>query len=505
MPKSRNAKATTKVIPLMIFLISPLILSPMPVVLGSSNQKFHRPDPLRRFKYYRGGYDLKNKHYWASTAFTGVHGYAVAIAWLLCGLGFGISVIVKNICGGSSFSPVAEHSDSSYCLVFLLVVFFSLLAATATGFVLVANQHSLQTTKGLKSTLLRAGSDARRRIHRANKAMKDMQFYLCTYDQNTCSLLNKTSHGLGNESRAIQQFVQKSGHSIDIAIWTSYIVNLVVVVVNMVFLVAALVFFLLHWEPGFIIIIFFFWIITMACWVLTGVDFFLHNFAEDTCVALHEFLENPENNSLSSLMPCSDLLKAESIMVDIGRTIHNFISELNSNIMNLPKQLRLNDQNDVSRGIWKVCDPFSGAPDYSYVPGKCPKDAIPIGKVPEILARFTCQNGNDSAACGGDDEKFLGEAAYPIAYAYSHSIQDLINIYPDLESLIHCSFVKSKISEVDSHQCRPFMASTRLLWESMLSLSTIMVVLTIIWSVKAYRDRRRSFSRFSVIPNSTQS
>ncbi|GAB4849102.1 hypothetical protein Ancab_003910 [Ancistrocladus abbreviatus] len=497
-----NGRKTKTVLPLILFFfsISPSIFSSMPIVVsGSSIDVFHRRDPLRKFEFYNGGYDLKDKHYWASVAFTGIHGYAVAGVWLLFGLGFGIFLIVKTIKRGRS-SNVMEHSNSSYYMVFLMVVLLTLLAITATGLVIASNQHSLQQTKTLKSTIFGTGAVARRKIHRVNKAMKDMLVYLCPYDQHTCLLLNKTSNALGDESHTIQQFVHKYGHSIDIAIWIVYLINLVIVTANLVFLVAVLVLLLLHWQPGFLIIIFFFWILATACWVLTGIDFFLHNFAEDTCAALQNFLEKPGNNSLSSILPCGSMLKAESVLTDIGRTIHNFIAE----IMELPKQLEYLRENDNAVRFRTICDPFSGAPNYSFIPGRCPKDAIPIGKIPDILARFNCYGDNNNRDLCRGRLKILPQSAFVIAYAYSRSVQDLINVYPDLESLIHCSFVKDRISDAELNLCRPFKVSTRLLWSSMISLSIIMVILVVICVMKASQDRGRCFSKCSIIPNPRQ-
>lgn len=210
------------------------------------------------------------------------------------------------------------------------------------------------------------------------------------------------------------------------------------------------------------------------------------------------------NSSLSTLLPCADALKSESVMVKFGETVHNFITELNLNINVVPKELGVDETNyDNVLGDRKICDPFSGPPDYTYLEGKCPKDAIPIRDLPDILARFTCNDGISSENCKGNG-KFLPEPTYLMAYAYIRSIQKLIDIYPDLEDLIHCSFVKDRISDAVLHHCKPFKVSTYLLWVSMLCLSIIMVVLLLLWVAKAYLDRGRRFSRCSIIPRHEQ-
>ncbi|KAF8410232.1 hypothetical protein HHK36_002755 [Tetracentron sinense] len=474
---------------ILLFVVSSSVSSPRSLVFGSPvpEQRYNRPDPLSHFKYYNGDYDVRNKHYWASAAFTGVHGYAIAGIWILCGLGFGTFMIVKNL--SSSSSPITGHSDSYYFIPLLLVVLFTSLVIVATSFVLATNQSSLWRTKKLKETLLGAVQDARRTIRKVTRVMKEMHHLLRPYDPRICFRLNSTSHKLEKESKIIQQVVHKNQHSIDHAIQTSYLVTVVVVSINVALVLAALVLLLLHYRPGFIMIIFLCWVLTALCWVLTGFHFFLHTFAEDTCSAFEEFERNPTNNSLSSMLPCVDQVYADQIMVEIGSTIHNFINELNLKITMLSRLFELDEHGeDLLSGIRKICDPFSGAPDYLYSPSKCPKDAIPIGDIPNVLARFTCYRDNSTGTCKGG-RSFLSEASFEMAWAYTHSIQGLLNVLPDLQSLTQCSFVKDTLANVVTHQCRPFRVSIRLLWSSMLSLSVIMLVLVLAWVAKSYQDR----------------
>ncbi|XP_052197097.1 uncharacterized protein LOC127804290 [Diospyros lotus] len=476
---------------ILLLLSSGPLFSQKYLVSGSAVPE--RPDPLRQFKSYSGGYDLTNKHYWASAAFTGIHGYAVAGVWMICGLAFGGYAILKNLTGASS--AVGQHSDSSYVTMFFLILMFSLLAIVATGLVIAANQSCLQRTRKLKATVLGAGDTARRTIRKVTAAMDQMQKLLLPYDPKTADLLNSTHLRLGHEWRMIGKFTGKNGRIMNASIQISYIANLAVVTVNMAFLVAAIVLLLLHWHPGFVIIIFFCWTFTVLCWVLTGFDFFFHTFADDTCLALEDFEQNPQYSSLSSVLPCTNSSHADKVLVGIGRPVHNSIREMNSKLTEYAGVvLRIDELNENSI----VCNPFSGEPNYRYMPEKCSKGAIQIGDLPRFLSKFTCYQEN-AGSCESEG-RFISEASYTMIWAYSNAIQDLINIFPDLQSLIHCSFVKEAFSNMVLHQCRPFRASTRRLWYCMLSLSIVMVVWVLLWAAKAYQDRQRAFSLCSIIP-----
>ncbi|KAB1999570.1 hypothetical protein ES319_D12G171200v1 [Gossypium barbadense] len=55
--------------------------SPSTLVLAA--QRTNRPDLLRHFKHYHGGWNITNRHYWASVGFTGAVGFIFAALWFV--------------------------------------------------------------------------------------------------------------------------------------------------------------------------------------------------------------------------------------------------------------------------------------------------------------------------------------------------------------------------------------------------------------------------------------
>lgn len=51
-------------------------------------------------------------------------------------------------------------------------------------------------------------------------------------------------------------------------------------------------------------------------------------FSGDTCSALDGFQKNPYNNSLSSILPCDELLSAQPVLSDFGEGIYNLVNEV---------------------------------------------------------------------------------------------------------------------------------------------------------------------------------
>ncbi|KAK3224503.1 hypothetical protein Dsin_011528 [Dipteronia sinensis] len=470
---------------LQVVLVFAVVFGSKSVVFGSLDDgrtSINRPDPLRHLHYYHGSYDLANKHYWASTAFTGIHGFVIAGIWMLFGLAFGIFVIVKQRSG--SFLSTG-YSDRYYYVVSCLLLVFTVLAITASGFAYAGNHQSLKRTRNLKNSIVEAGEDARETIQRVVNTLTGIQYLLLPYVPDKSFQLNVTTHKLGNESQTIASFVQQSGHSIDKAITTSYVVHLVVVTLNLVLVVAALG---VIWHVCLIFsyfdyssIILLCWILTTLSWLLTGVDFFIFTFAADTCSAFEDFVQNPQNNSLSSVLPCVDSSYSTQLLAEIGFTISGVIKQINSKVGDAIWSLGSDDKEVLK--FWKICDPFTQAPNYSYAPQLCAEGAIKIGDLPNVLESFTCYNQDSAESCKNEG-KFVSESNYYKASAYSGSIQKILDIYPDLRSLAECTVVKFTFSDVMPRQCKFFRVAVKRLWLSMLCLSIFMVVLVLIWVAK---------------------
>ncbi|XP_047179827.1 uncharacterized protein LOC124846585 [Vigna umbellata] len=365
---------------------------------------------------------------------------------------------------------------------------------------MATSQKTLKRTEKLKESVVGIGENALGTLGRVIRTTNQMQLLLLPYNPQMCESLNSTTQDLRTNSRVIRRFIDRSEQSFDRATHTLYVAHFVVLTVNLVTLVAAIVLMLLYWRPGFIIIIFCFWILTSLCWFLTGFDFFLHTFAEDACTAFEDFEKDPQNSSLGSMLPCMNESFSGKLIVQIGYTIHRFVVELNSNMSVIYRVLGVSAENEELLGVIKICDPFPGPSNLNYIPQSCPNNAIRIGDLSKILAKFTCHEEGTGEECKKEG-RFLPEASYNMAHAYSRSIQDLLDIYPELQTLSKCTVVKNKVAEIVSNQCKPMRVSTKLLWSSMLSLSIIMVVLVFTWVAKALQWER-PLSIYSRTPES---
>ncbi|KAF8089681.1 hypothetical protein N665_0499s0009 [Sinapis alba] len=468
----------------------------------SDHDRFKRRDPLNSFRYYNGSFNVQDKHYWAATFFTGIHGYAVAGVFLIAGVCLGLYAAFSD-----KRRRERRYLDRYYLPLFLLLLFFMFLSMATTGVVIAANQSSKNRTEEMKETIDKTGEDVDRNIRSVITSLTRTQYLLLPYDQKTTHLLNVTSHRLRKGSQLIQSFVRHNGPTIDLAIQISYVTHLVILSTNLFVLLLALVPILLHWHPGFIMVIFLCWILTTLSWVLTGFDFFLHTLAEDVCLAFSGFVQNPQNSTLTNIFPCMDPLHSDKTLMEVSLMIRNFITELNSKVASSMQSYALTDRSRTvssssapESGL--ICDPFVGQQINSYTPQSCSNGAIPIGQFPNVLSRFTCHDKDPPETCIITG-KFIPEAAYLKVYAYSNSAQGMLDILPSLQNLTQCLHVKDTLSSIVSNQCKSFTASLYRLWASMLALSLIMKVTVLLFLAKTYQEKGMSFAWFSIHPTSS--
>ncbi|KAI3953283.1 hypothetical protein MKX01_042278 [Papaver californicum] len=401
---------------------------------------YNRLNPLHGFKPYNGGYNVANRDYWA----------------VLVGLGIGVFLIVKNYCMRSSRSSsnIAEHSNCYYIIPFFSGLTLHCLAIFASGF----NRFRGRTKKMEESIL-----GARNALSQFESAF---------------SRLNWTSRKLHRESQNIQRIVVKNRHKIDLATQILQGATTGVISINMVLVKQIIGFvlngYLLFYGCSSIVVALVPWSHYDTCSLLDLNDLLLgSNWISflPSYVAFKEFEQNPSNNSLNSIVPCVSQAYADHIMVEIGSTIHKFISKLNTKVQGMSQVLGLSD----------IESQLPSAPNFFYDPTRCPENAIPIGDVPNIrnqktfliflkltlclkvLAKFTCYQNHSSktgsASCKGDPTKFITEALYDMAWAYTQTVQGLINVFPDLCNLTECTFVKDTFSDVVLHQCRSLKIS----------------------------------------------
>lgn len=452
-----------------------------------------RVDPLNSLKKYRGGYDITNKHYWSSTVYTGIPGYALGVVWLLCGLVYGVFLVATTYCCTSSRKLKKKRRSPChqrrYIWHILLGTFFTILTIIATGLVLGGNAKFHSRAKIVVDIVIDTADEASETIYNTTGAMKDMSSNLAAANAGgeASQFLSSTSLRLDSRAADIQRQAKKNRSAIHKGLEILYIVTTVIISVNLVAVIALSVLGVLKFRRPLHLLIIFCWLVTVLCWFFFGAYFFIGKFAGDTCTALEDFQQDPYNNSLSAILPCDQLLSAQSVLSDVSAGVYNLVNEVNANISRIQ-----------GSSYFHICNPFSSPPQYSYQPDNCSPDALRIGDIPQLLRLITCIDAENGVCNGGIP---IRGRDFRAVEAYTRSIQTLLNAYPGMESLVECQTVKDTFSIILDKHCKPLKRYVRMVWKSMVFLSTVMVALLLTWALRAYHDRKHHFSDGSIKPH----
>ncbi|XP_022980136.1 uncharacterized protein LOC111479613 [Cucurbita maxima] len=451
-----------------------------------------RDDPLNHFNKYRGGYNITNKHYWSSTIFTGAAGYGIGVAWLVCGMVYGSILAATQSCGKARGKGKGRinYGHKFYLWTILLAAFFTILTIVGCGVVIGGSSNFDREAKNIVKIVIETVNGASNTIQDTTSAMKDMIANLeaSTSDsgsEQTSGALISTSHQLDAQAATIQWQANKNRHLIHKGLNIMYIVTMVTMSLNLGAVIAMSVFGILRLRRPFHFFIVFCWLLTVLCWISFGLYLFLNNFSSDTCTALEMFQENPNNNSLSSILPCEQLLTARSVLTDVSSEIYDLVNQVNTQISVSYPDIAL------------VCNPFSQPPYYEYQPQNCAANTIRIGDIPKVLKLLTCSNESNE---GCENGQFMSNSEYKTVEAYTNSIQDFLNVYPGMESLVECQTLKDAFAKILEHHCKPLEKYAYMVWAGLVFVSVFMMCLVLVWTIRAIADQKLHLSDGSVQP-----
>ncbi|TKY48310.1 hypothetical protein E2542_SST25726 [Spatholobus suberectus] len=490
----------------LVVLIFPVVaaqaLSPGDSVADNVSEAIRQPDntirvdPLDNFEKYRGGFNITNKHYWSSVIFTGVYGYVIGVLCLLCGIVYGSFLVItmiyhKNDRGRRMKKVFPCNYKSCDLSLIPLAILLTIFAIAATGLVLAGSAKFHSEAKTSVNIIIKTANEASETIHNTTGALKDMEsnFMEANVNAEASVILDSTTQRLDDASANIEKQARKNRRLINKGLKLVIVITTMIISLNLVAVTALSVSGVLRLRRALYLLVVLCWLMTVICWLFFGV-YFLEKFSSDACTALDNFQENPYNNSLSSILPCDELLTAKSVLSNVSAGIYDLVNEVNANIS------ALQATSDVS--LVHVCNPFSAPPKYLYQPENCPANTIRIGDIPKVLKPFTCLDANDGTC---DNGYFIPGSDYARVEAYTSSIQDLLNVYPSMEHLLECQVVKDAFSQVLVQHCKPLKKYARMVWIGMLFLAVIMVLLVVLWTIKARHEHRYHLSDGSVGPH----
>ncbi|RDX92327.1 hypothetical protein CR513_25554, partial [Mucuna pruriens] len=484
-----------------------------------------RPDILRGFRRYRGGWDIADQHYWASVGFTGSAGFILAVLWFIS---FGLALAIHLCCGwGINIKDKGSNRSQMICLILLISFTF----AAATGCILLSvgqnkfhgqaldtlhyfvnqSDYTVQTLRNVTEYLSLAKSINVTRILLPSDVMDGID--KLNVDLNTAAdTLSEKTHQSSVKIRRVfndvyaiiklKAFILKFDiPSIYDAKPCTFCRRLALFVVAAVMLLLALVGLLLSvlgYQHAILIFVITGWLLVATTFILCGVFMILNNTISDTCMAMGEWVANPHTESaLSNVLPCVDqrttnktLYQSEQVVTNIASVVNQFIySTANIN----PTQGSIGYYNQSGPKMPPLCYPF----DSQFQKRQCTDQEVSSANASMVWKEYECEvseTGICTTVGRVTPEIYLQiVAAVNESYALEHYT-------PPLLSLQNCNFVRDAFTKITSSYCPPLNHYLKIINVGLGLVSVGVLLCLVLWILYANRPQRREVFHKSSVP-----
>ncbi|KAI3717505.1 hypothetical protein L1987_69163 [Smallanthus sonchifolius] len=469
------------------------------LVLAGSRTK--RPDFLNHFKRYRGGWDITNKHYWASVGFTGAVEFILAILWFVC---FGLAMIVHHCCGWRIDIKGKESRGSQKICLILLIVFtcasaigcillsvgqdeFHAEAVDTLNYVVNQSYYTVQTLINVTGYLSLAKTVNVAQVFLPSDVKDDID--RLTVDlNNAADTLSQRTHQNSRKIRSVFDTVRLSMIAIAIVMLLDSLLGLFLSILG-------------HKNTIYIFITSG-WLLVVVTFIICGVFVIINNAIADTCMAMGQWVDNQQaETALSDILPCVDqgttnatLYKSKLVVNDITNIINGFIGSFANS--NAPPGGNSNYYNQSGPLMPYLCYPY----DFQLHEMECPSQLVSMANASMVWQNYTCSI-SESGFCTTTGrltpdmyQQLVG--AVNISYALQHYA-------PPLLSLQDCNFVRQTFRIIISDHCPPLEDHLRMV-NAGLALVSVGVMLSLaLWII--YANRPQSEQVFAKISSKFKS
>ncbi|KAG6425311.1 hypothetical protein SASPL_115739 [Salvia splendens] len=472
-------------------------------VLVLAKERTRRKDPLDDRRYYTGGWNITNKHYFASVLYTGTPLFLVAAFWFVL---FGVFLLLACMyvccCRRRSYG----YSRAAYALSLILLTLFTI-AAIIGAIVLYTGQAKFHnsTKDTLEYVLGQADSTVGNLKSFSNYLTnaktvgvgqvflpKDVQSNIDNVNALVTSAADTLESATKNNKDDIFNYLDTVG--------------LILIIVAAVMLTLAFLGFLLS-VSGLQFLVYILviigWILVALTFILCGVFLVLHNVMGDTCVAMNEWVVNPTaHTALDKIIPCVDTATAEEarsqskeVTFQVVHLVNGFIANVSN--VNLPPIAGRLSYNQSGPLVPLLCNPYN--------PDKTDRKACIPGEVgftnaTQVWKNFECQVANNKCTTVGR----LMPSMYDQMSGAVNVSYGLYHYGPFLTDLVDCTFVRDTFATIHKDHCPDLRLYSKLVYIGLVKVSAAVMLSLVFWMVYARERRHRKYMRLADAAASAQ-
>ncbi|KAG6715218.1 hypothetical protein I3842_05G239800 [Carya illinoinensis] len=455
--------------------------------LALAANRTNRLDILRGFRRYRGGWDIANRHYWASVGFTGAPAFVLAVLWFIS---FGLCLVIHHCCGWRiNIKGKESHHSQRICLILLMIftcaavigcILLSVGQDEFHGEVLrtlnyVVNQsdYTVKTLRNVTEYLSLAKNISVAQVFLPSDVMDDID--KLNLDLNTAAdtLTEKTS------TNSVK--IKKVFNAVRSALITVAAVMLLLALIGLILSI-------LGHKHAIHIFIISGWLLVAITFVLCGVFVVLNNTVSDTRMAMEEWVEFPHaETALSNILPCVDQRTTNQTLVQSKKVINQIVNVVNEFIYTSadtnPSQDNSYYYNQSGPLMPPLCYPY----DSQLQDRMCGPQEVSVANASAVWKSYICEV-SESGLCttvGRVTPNIYTQlvAAVNESYALEHYTPPLLNLQD-------CNFVRDTFRIITISYCPPLGHYIKIVNAGLGMISVGVLLCLVLWILYTNRPQR---------------
>ncbi|KAJ0984317.1 hypothetical protein J5N97_002673 [Dioscorea zingiberensis] len=457
----------------------------------------HRKDPLDNYKYYTGGWNISNVHYWASVSFTAAPLFVIAAVWLL---GFGLVLLLISCyyccCSRRNYS----YSRLAYALSLIFLILFTCTAIIGC-IVLYNGQGKLHgsTSSTLDYVVGQANFtvDNLRNFSGILSEAKTVGVDQIFIPADTGRKIDTVGAKLNTSASDLETRTADNSEKIKDKLDTVRLALIIVAAVMLLLTSLGFLFSILGLQFLVYLLVVIGWVLVAATFILCGVFLVFHNVVEDSCVAMQEWVVRPQaHTALDDILPCVDAGTANESLYQSKEVTYQMSNVVNQVILNItnkdfPPNAGSLYYNQSGPLVPALCNPYTN--NLNNV--TCNAGEVIFSNASQVWKNYVC---NTTVVSGSEICTSVGRITPKVYNQMITAVRvssGLEQYGPFLVQLEDCTFVRDTFGMINENNCPGLNRYSKWIYIGLAMVSSAVMLSLIFWVVYARERRHRAYSK----------
>ncbi|GER44099.1 cardiolipin synthase [Striga asiatica] len=453
-----------------------------------ARERTRRQDPLENRSYYNGGWNISNEHYIFSVFYTGYPLFLTATLWFIL---FGIFLLLACMYVCCCRRRRYGYSKFAYALSLIFLSLFTIAAIIGSAVLYTGQGKFHESTKSTLDFVLQQADSTVENLQNVSgylTAAKNVRVNHVFLPRQVQTNIDNVNGMITTAANTLESATKNNKDDI-----FRYLdaVSLVLIVVAAVMLGLDLLGFLLSITGlQFLVyfLVFFGWILVAITFFLCGIFLVLHNATGDTCVAMHEWVDNPTaHTALDRIIPCVDPTtsqearsQSKEVTIQMVQLVNGIITNVSNR--NFPPNSGPLYYNQSGPLVPLLCNPYN----------LCPAGEVDLNNATQVYRNYECRvsQSNICTTVGRLTPSLYDEVGRALNVSYG-----LYHYGPFLSDLADCTFVRDTFTAIYERHCPGLRRYSQWVYIGLVMVSTAVLLSLIFWVVYARERRHRKYTK----------